>query len=125
MANEPAAIPGANGAPGTAAPKAGLEDIIAGQSKICFLDGKRGILAYYGYNIHDLVKGSFEETAYLLFYGKLPNKDQLSEFTAKLAEARKLPKQIQEQIVSYPKNVHPMAVIRTAVSQLSFFDQYS
>src|SRR2546426_1935392 len=121
MVNEPAATPVADGKPVTA-PKAGLEDIIAGQSKICFLDGKRGILAYYGYNIHDLVKGSFEETAYLLFHGKLPNASELKEFSAKLVQARVLPKQIKEQIASYPKNVHPMAVIRTAVSELSFFD---
>src|SRR5438445_1355695 len=108
MANETAATPVANGKPVTTAPKAGLEDIIAGQSKICFLDGKRGILAYYGYNIHDLVKGSFEETAYLLFHGKLPNAIELKEFSAKLVQARVLPKQIKEQIASYPKNVDPM-----------------
>ena len=123
MANETATAPAPNGAQTTAAPKAGLEDIIAGQSNICFLDGKRGILAYYGYNIHDLVKGSFEETAYLLFYGKLPNASELSDFSAKLVKARELPKQIKDRIVSYPKNVHPMAIIRTVVSELSFYDQ--
>ncbi|MDP4220362.1 MAG: citrate synthase [Bacteroidota bacterium] len=123
MANEIVTAPTPNGAPATATPKAGLEDIIAGQSNICFLDGKRGILAYHGYNIHDLVKGSFEETAYLLFYGKLPNVSELSEFSAKLIKARELPKQIKERIASYPKNVHPMAVIRTIVSELSFYDQ--
>ncbi|MFI5263357.1 MAG: citrate/2-methylcitrate synthase [Candidatus Kapaibacterium sp.] len=122
MANEIATAPSANGAPVPAIPKAGLEDIIAGESKICFLDGKRGILAYYGYNIHDLVKGSFEETAYLLFYGKLPTTSELSEFSAKLVKARELPKQIKDRIASYPKNVHPMAVIRTVVSELSFYD---
>ncbi len=123
MANETATAPAPNGAHTTAAPKAGLEDIIAGQSNICFLDGKRGILAYYGYNIHDLVKGSFEETAYLLFYGKLPNTPELADFSAKLVKARELPKQIKDRIASYPKNVHPMAVIRTVVSELSFYDQ--
>lgn len=123
MATQTATAPTANGAPTTTTPKAGLEDIIAGQSNICFLDGKRGILAYYGYNIHDLVKGSFEETAYLLFNGKLPNTAELAEFTSKLVKARELPKQITERIASYPKNVHPMAVIRTITSELSFFDQ--
>src|SRR5438034_11661078 len=118
MANETATAPTANGVPVSPTPKAGLEDIIAGESKICFLDGKRGILAYYGYNIHDLVKGSFEETAYLLFYGKLPNASELKDFTARLVKARELPKQIKERIASYPKNVHPMAVIRTIVSEL-------
>ena len=111
MATETLTAPTANGAPASATPKAGLEDIIAGQSNICFLDGKRGILAYYGYDIHDLVKGTFEETAYLLFNGKLPNAAELAEFTGKLVKARELPKQIIERIASYPKNVHPMAVI--------------
>jgi citrate synthase len=122
MATETATAPQTNGAPVTAPAKAGLEDIIAGQSNICFLDGKRGILAYHGYNIHDLVKGNFEETAYLLFYGVLPNAAELSDFSAKLVKARELPKQIKERIASYPKNVHPMAVIRTLVSELSFTD---
>lgn len=109
-----------NGTP-VVPPKAGLEDIIAGQSNICFLDGKRGILAYHGYNIHDLVKGSFEETVHLLFYGKLPNAAELASLTAKLIAARSLPKQIKEEILSYPKNVHPMAVLRSVVSELAFY----
>ena len=123
MANETVTAATPNGASVTTVPKAGLEDIIAGQSNICFLDGKRGILAYYGYNIHDLVKGSFEETAYLLFYGVLPTTSQLADFSGKLVKARELPKQIKDRIASYPKNVHPMAVIRTIVSELSFYDQ--
>ncbi len=72
MSSESITAPIANGSK-AAQPKAGLEDIVAGTSNICFLDGKRGILAYYGYDIHDLVKGSFEETAYLLLNGVLPN----------------------------------------------------
>src|SRR3954471_12621106 len=80
--------------PVAAAPKAGLEDIVAGPSSICLLDGKRGILAYRGYNIHDLVKGSFEETAYLLLYGTLPNASQLSDFNAKLVKSRAVPEQV-------------------------------
>lgn len=102
--------------------KAGLEDIVAGQSSICFLDGKNGVLAYRGYDIHDLVKGSFEETAYLLFYGTLPNQAELAEFNRKLVEARKLPQQVRDQIQNLPKNVHPMAALRTAVSILGLYD---
>jgi citrate synthase len=112
----------ANGSPKVTPPKAGLEDIIAGTSNICFLDGKNGILAYHGYNIHDLVKGSFEETAYLLFYGKLPNSSELADFSSKLVNARTLPADIMNRIGSFPKNVHPMAVIRSIVSELSFYD---
>lgn len=111
-----------NGSTKIAPQKAGLEDIIAGTSNICFLDGKRGILAYYGYDIHDLVQGSFEETAFLLFYGKLPNAAELKEFSAKLVAARSLPPVIRERLASQPKNIHPMAVARTLVSALSFYD---
>jgi citrate synthase len=106
----------------TAPQKAGLEDIIAGTSSICFLDGKRGLLAYYGYDIHDLVKGSFEETAYLLFNGVLPTKDELAAFDAKLRAARTLPPAVMEQIASFPKNIHPMAVLRTVTSEMAFYD---
>ncbi|MEI8134694.1 MAG: citrate/2-methylcitrate synthase [bacterium] len=123
MPTETITAASANGAPASSPSKAGLEDIIAGQSNICFLDGKNGILAYYGYDIHDLVKGNFEETAYLLFYGKLPNSAQLAEFSAKLSASRELPKVIKDRLASYPKNVHPMAVIRTVVSELSYYDQ--
>lgn len=111
-----------NGSAKIAPQKAGLEDIIAGTSNICFLDGKRGILAYYGYNIHDLVKGSFEETAFLLFYGRLPNASELAEFSAKLVAARSLPPAVMERLSAMPKNIHPMAVVRTLVSSLAFYD---
>lgn len=111
-----------NGSTKVAPQKAGLEDIIAGTSNICFLDGKRGLLAYYGYDIHDLVKGSFEETAYLLFYGVLPNAAQLKEFNQKLVAARSLPQVLRERMAAQPKNIHPMAVVRTLVSALSFYD---
>ena len=115
----------ANGTSKVAPQKAGLEDIIAGSSSICYLDGKNGVLAYYGYDIHDLVKGNFEETAYLLFYGKLPSASELAEFSAKLVAARQLPSQIKDRISTFPKNVHPMAVLRTVVSELSYYDSTS
>src|ERR1035437_6640276 len=105
-----------NGTTKPAAPKGGLEDVVAGQSSICLLDGERGILAYRGYDIHDLVKGSFEETAYLLIYEKLPNASELSEFNKKLVESRNMPAQLKERISQLPKNVHPMAALRTLVS---------
>ncbi len=114
--------PPVNGSTKPAPGKAGLEDVVAGTSQICYLDGKRGILAYRGYNINDLVKGEFEETAYLLFYGKLPNATELAEFKKKLVAARKLPQQIKDRIQQLPKNVHPMAVLRTIVSELGLYD---
>src|SRR5438132_1660652 len=64
--------------------KAGLEDIIAGESSICFIDGNKGILAYRGYNIHELAtNSSFEETCHLLWFGKLPKKTELDDTVTK------------------------------------------
>lgn len=125
LTTSPATNGSANGAakPAATAPaKAGLEDVVAGTSDICFLDGKRGILSYRGYDIHDLVKGSFEETAYLLLYGKLPTASELKEFNAKLVASRNVPKQVKESLATLPKNIHPMAALRTLVSESGFYD---
>ncbi len=111
-----------NGADKAAPAKAGLEDVVAGTSSICLLDGKRGILAYRGYDIHDLVKGSFEETAYLLLYGNLPNAAQLTEFNQKLVASRKVAPQVMEQLGKLPRNIHPMAALRTLVSEAGLYD---
>ncbi len=111
-----------NGTTKPAAPKGGLEDVVAGTSSICLLDGKRGILAYRGYDIHDLVKGSFEETAYLLIYGKLPNASELTDFGSKLVASRKVAPQVMERIEQMPRNIHPMAALRTLVSEAGLYD---
>src|SRR5512141_24861 len=74
-----------------AKPKAGLEDVVAATSSICYLDGERGVLAYYGYDIHDLAKGAtFEEVCYLLWHGRLPNRAELGDLQSQLAAARPL-----------------------------------
>src|SRR5438132_13964922 len=117
-----ATSPTSNGSTKAAPSKAGLEDVVAGQSSICLLDCKRGILAYRGYDIHDLVKGTFEETIYLLLYGKLPNAGELKDFNQKLADHRKLPDGFKERIQLAPKNSHPMASLRTHMSALGFSD---
>lgn len=107
----------------TAVATKGLEGIIATNSGICWIDGDAGVLAYRGIDIHELAsKSSFEETVYLLWHGKLPNKAELAEFTARLTAARKLPPQIIDLLKSFPKSATPMEVLRTAVSALSFYD---
>ncbi len=111
-----------NGVAKAAPAKAGLEDVVAGTSDICFLDGKRGILSYRGYDIHDLVKGSFEETAYLLLYGKLPNKAELSDFNKKIAASRNVPQPVIDRLKQLPRNIHPMAALRTLVSEAGLYD---
>ena len=72
-------------------PKGGLEDVVAATSAICYLDGERGVLAYCGYDIHDLARGaSFEEVCYLLWHGRLPSRAELGDLQSQLAAARSL-----------------------------------
>lgn len=101
----------------------GLEDVVAAESSICFIDGKNSKLAYRGYDIHDLaVNSNFEETAYLLLFGELPTERQLIDFKNKLASERELPKDLIRLIELFPKTVNPMSALRTGVSILSFYD---
>src|ERR1700735_1790946 len=104
------------------APK-GLEGIVATNSTICFIDGDQGVLAYRGIDVHELADHStFEETCYLLWYGRLPSAQELKDIRARLAEERKLDPAIITVLKSAPKQVVPMDVLRTAVSALSFYD---
>src|SRR5712672_4847556 len=84
------------------APK-GLEGIVATTSSICWIDGEAGVLSYRGIDIHELAqKSTFEETTYLLWFGKLPNSTELAEFKKHLAEARTLNPKIVELLRSVP-----------------------
>jgi citrate synthase len=106
----------------THAPK-GLEGVVATTSGICYIDGERGVLAYRGIDIHELADNStFEETCYLLWFGKLPTRRELSELHDRLAEERKLDASIVNLMRLAPKHALPMDVLRTAVSALSFYD---
>src|SRR5438477_5301135 len=103
--------------------KAGLEDIIAGESKICFIDGDKGILAYQGYNVHELAPNSnFEETCYLLWFGRLPKKAELDDISKQMASNRSIPQQVINALKVVPKTALPMEVLRTATSMLSMYD---
>ena len=106
----------------THAPR-GLEDVVAATSKICYIDGDRGVLAYRGIDIHELADHSnFEETCYLLWFGKLPTRGELRELHDRLAEERKLDAAIITLMRNAPRHALPMDVLRTAVSALSFYD---
>jgi citrate synthase len=106
----------------TQAPK-GLEGIVATTSSICYIDGDQGVLAYRGIDIHELADHSnFEETCYLLWFGKLPSANELKELRERLAAERKLDPAIITLLRSAPKSTQPMHVLRTAVSALSFYD---
>ena len=107
----------------TMQPSSGLEDVIAGSSGICYIDGDKGVLAYRGIDIHDLADNStFEEVTYLLWFGKLPTRAELSEFNLWLVRERKLDAQIISLLRQAPKHALPMDVLRSIVSSLSMFD---
>jgi citrate synthase len=104
-------------------PTKGLEGVVATTSTICYIDGDQGVLAYRGIDIHDLAEhSSFEETCYLLWFGKLPTRNELRDLQDRLAQARTLDPAIINLLRSIPKHIQPMDVLRTAVSALSFYD---
>jgi citrate synthase len=101
----------------------GLEGIVAANSSVCYIDGDRGVLAYRGIDIHELADHSnFEETCYLLWFGRLPNRTELKGLRSRMAEERKLDPKIIEFLRSVPRTALPMDVLRTAVSALAFYD---
>ena len=106
----------------THAPK-GLEGVVATTSGICYIDGDKGVLAYRGYDIHDLADHStFEETCYLLWFGRLPNAEELKRLRQRLAEERKLAPAVIDSLRRVPKHVPAMDMLRTVVSELSYYD---
>lgn len=100
----------------------GLEGVVATTSAISSINND--VLTYRGYSIQDLAEHSnFEESVFLLWNGELPTEDQLGIFRKKLAENADVPSEIFEVIKAYPLHtVHPMAVLRTAVSALGVLD---
>lgn len=103
--------------------KAGLEGIVAGESRISDVNGDEGKLIYAGYDIHDLAEHStFEEIIYLVWNGRLPTRAELDQLTQQLTSEMGLPSPIQALISSIPKTVNPMDMLRTVVSALAFYD---
>ncbi|HXU17426.1 MAG TPA: citrate synthase [Terriglobales bacterium] len=107
----------------THAPK-GLEGVVATTSKICYIDGDNGVLAYGGIDIHELAeKSNFEETCFLLWHGRLPKPQELKDLRQQLASERRLDPAIIDFLRSFPKGALPMDVLRTAVSALGLYDR--
>ena len=106
-----------------ASASAGLEGIVATTSKICYIDGDKGVLSYFGFNIHTLAENAtFEEVIYLLWNGKLPDKTELEQLQTALVAERDLPAEVTAFLKDVPKGASPMDVVRTAVSMLSLYD---
>jgi citrate synthase len=100
----------------------GLEGIVATTSSVSSIID--GVLTYRGYDIDDLaVNATYEEVVYLLWYGKLPNRAELSGLLKDLSDNAEIPAQVIEQLRSYPKDANSMAALRTAVSMLALFDK--
>src|SRR3954471_17474824 len=106
-----------------AKPKAGLEDVVAASSAICYLDGDRGVLAYYGYDIHDLARGAtFEEVCYLLWHGRLPNRAELGDLQSQVVAGRQLEEPILRLMKQLPAS-DGMDLLRTLTSALGQYDR--
>jgi len=120
----------------TEKPKAGLEDTVATTSSICFIDGDRGVLAYGGYDIHDLARQStFEEVAFLLWHRRLPTRAELGDLQTQLAAARALPEPVIRLMRALPagspspgagsgaqSGSEGMDALRTLTSALAHYD---
>jgi len=99
----------------------GLEGIVATTSSISSIID--GVLTYRGINIDDLAENaSFEEVAYLLWFGKLPTQSELDDLNRQLSEYAPISSEIIEQMKLYPKTSNSMAALRTAVSSLALYD---
>ncbi|MDX2241779.1 MAG: citrate synthase [Leptolyngbyaceae cyanobacterium bins.302] len=102
--------------------RAGLEGIPATQSSISFVDGQRGILEYRGFSIEELAERSnFIETAYLLIWGELPNKDELEHFEHEIRHHRRLKYRIRDMMKCFPEGGHPMDALQACAAALGLF----
>ncbi len=104
--------------------KKGLLGIVVDETTISHVVPELSTLTYRGYTVQELCdKCDFEEVAYLVLNGDLPNKKQLKQFIKNERSERKLSKQILTNIQKMPKNAHPMDVIRTCVSLMALEDK--
>lgn len=101
----------------------GLAGVAVADTAVSRVDGENGTLIFRGYNVWELGgQVSYEEVVYLLWHGELPTQAQLDPFRAELAARRELPPELLAAMQSFPRQAHPMAVLRTAVSWLGMLD---
>lgn len=104
----------------------GLEGVVAAQTALSLVNGAKSELSYRGIPIGELAtQATFEETVYLLWYGRFPKSAELEVFKVQFAGARTVPAGLLTLLRSFPKEAHPMAWLRTAASLLSMFDPES
>src|SRR3982074_2531511 len=103
-------------------PKAGLEDTVATSSAICYLDGDRGVLAYCGYDIHDLARhATFEEVCFLLWHRRLPTRAELGDLQSHPGAPRPPPEPVLRLMRQVPSG-NAMDALRTLTSALGHYD---
>jgi citrate synthase len=101
----------------------GLENVVVASTRLSSIDGTAGRLSYAGYNIHDLAeRAAYEEVAYLLWYGELPNERELRDFNARLLAERALGDAELALVRGIPAGGHGMDALRTLVSGLAQLD---
>lgn len=106
------------------ADKGGLEGAVVADITTSFIDGTIGKLIYSGYTIEDLAENaSFEEVLFLLYNVRLPNKEEYETLRATIAKSATVPAPVLDMMKSFPKETPAMAVLRTAVSMLSAYDE--
>jgi citrate synthase len=102
----------------------GLENVIIKTTSLTFIDGEKGILRYRGYDINDLVKfGSYEETIYLMLYGKLPNSNELNKLKEKLNEEYEVPQEVIDTLYLMPKDADAIGLLEVGTSALASIDK--
>ncbi len=111
--------PAAQAAAKPPAKPGGLRGTSAGETAICTVGREGNSLHYRGYSVEALAaESTFEEVAYLLLYGELPNAKQLADYTQRLSGMRSLPAALKEVLERIPADSHPMDVMRTGCSML-------
>src|SRR5580704_3862401 len=96
-----------------------LSGTVAGNTALCTVGRSGNDLHYRGYDIADLaLRCEFEEVAYLLVHGKLPNEAELRNYKSKLKGLREIPAKLKTVLEQLPATTHPMDVLRTGVSTL-------
>jgi citrate synthase len=108
---------------GNPAATRGLDGIVVANTEMSLVDGQVGHLAIRGYDVEELAgRATFEEVAYLLWYGALPNQQELASFCDKLVAARTLPEETEAAITLAAKRMGPMDALRFAVASISADD---
>lgn len=104
----------------------GLEGVVVDETALSDVQGEQGRLTYRGYEIGDLAHGAtYEEVAFLLWNGHLPDRSELSTFNEQLVAWRTLPGAVEEVLRQMPKTAQPMDVLRTGASALGAVNEFS